>query len=183
MLVGTAHAHAHSRRPVKPNRKIKFKGAKFSTKDAHNHFFNGEGVRTNGTFNGGHTTSTYARDVAASGARSLGSTPHPRARGVYENRYQPRKQAGSQGPGGVRLAGRFGKAETKTVVDTAIRSAQQVMRDMKQALRNGMLRPNFKPNAPSQDFIGVTNSGLKMRFYVTGHGNGRYTIRSYFYEF
>jgi len=73
-----AHTQTHSRRPVKSNRKIKFRGAKFSSKDADNHFFNGEGVRTNGTFNGGHTTTTYARDVAASGARPLGSTPHPR---------------------------------------------------------------------------------------------------------
>jgi|GEM_PF-3359569 len=178
-----AHTQTHSRRPVKSNRKIKFRGAKFSSKDAHNHFFNGEGVRTNGTFNGGHTTTTYARDVAASGARPLGSAPHPRVRGVYENRYQPRKQAGSQGPGGVRMGGRFGKAETKTVVDTAIRSARQVMRDMKQALRNGMMRPKFQPNAPYQTFNGYTKSGVKIKFHVSGHGNGSYTVRSYYYVF
>ena len=72
----------------------------------------------------GETLTLDARDIAASGARPLGSTPHPQVRGIYKNSYQPRKQAGSQGQGGVRLGGRYGKAETKTVVDTAIRSVQ-----------------------------------------------------------
>lgn len=179
-----AHTQTHTRRLVRSNKKVKVKGAKIDVKEANRHFFQGDGVRTNGQISGGHTTATYARDLAASGGRHLSSTPHPHAQGIFSNRYQPRRQSGSMtGQPPSSAAGQFARAQTKTVVDLSIRGRIQILRDMREALRNGVLGPNFQPNAANNNIIGTTKSGISMRFHITGHGNGRYTVRSYYHEF
>ncbi|NSX55553.1 hypothetical protein [Parasulfitobacter algicola] len=182
-----AHSKLSSRKPSKPNRTLNLKGAKFQVREAMDHFFRGGGVKANGQIYGGHTTTTYTRDTAAGSLRHIRNETHPSGsgawRGISRNTYQGRRQAGSQGQGGTPLGGQYIRNQPKTVVDLSVRGPFQVMRDFRQALRNAAQGQVFKANSSYQTISGYTNTGVKMRFHISGHGNGSYTIRSFYYDF
>ncbi|MBK4215609.1 hypothetical protein JJJ17_06700 [Paracoccus caeni] len=180
-----AHTQAASRRPSKSGKAHTFNGAKFNLRHSIRHFFDGDGVRTNGQFNGGHTSQTFMRDLQVSGGRYLSSRAHPDGKygkGIIEQSYQPRRQSGSMPGQPPRAAGgQYAKRETKTIVDLSQRPAREVLRDMREALKNAMMRPSFKPNASSNSVTGHTKTGIRVDFHITGHGNSQYTIRSFYY--
>lgn len=179
-----AHAQASTRKPARSKNAVRVNGAKFKVREAIDHFTKPGGAKKGGILDGGHTTVSHAENIRISSARALPTVPHSSTqygRGIVYAPYQPRRPANSRDGSRNPLGGQFREAQPKTVVNLAQRPMNRVLSDMKQALRNGMTGKKFKPNAPYQTIDAVTNTGIQMRFHISGHRNGQYTVRSFYY--
>lgn len=163
-----AHTQAHSRRPVKSNTTVKFKGVKAKLGEYfRTHMDPGHGVR-NGRISGAHTPSAFKNAVERAGGEYRRVSTHPVDARIRKYEY--------------RLPRADGTMRSRWLPKTVHEIPQSELRQLQlQALKNALIRHRGDLNTGSRPFIGYTRSGLKMEGYAAPISNG-FEVRTLYFS-
>jgi len=166
------HTQAHSRRPVKSNKNVRFKGVKVKIpKQFREHMDPGHGVRGR-EIKGAHTAEAFKATIKEAGGefRRVGTHPADARIKRYEYRL-PRGDTGKLRPWGARNP-------SKTTYEMP---AQEFMTNLRQALKNALVRSKGQIEGRS-GWVGYTKNGIMMRGYARKIGKNSYEVTTSYFD-